>query len=577
MEHGVRCVEQVWGICLVTPSAAGESGVFRFVDFIAALALLLIVYTVTDVRYRFRLAIAPTIFHLHLETFVLIGIIGSGSLFTDVWVAEKWLVPESLIPQPVWRGILAMLFLALVMTWMWYAFLRPPVFGRRNYRRYANALYTSVVKGSIEELPVIANELGRSAAMLVKHARLDPLPNWGPQDADESSKRKRKATISDIAHDVLLLMGNRKLCRYIVESSPITAIAFFEEAVKHHRTGIPLGQFAKSVSTEAIINKDSNLYHEDDGFSTGLLGYLKPFSHAVYGNYPLVENLGARFGSPLDIGYANRSPWDADQLEAYCRATLLTVENYLATGYWGRHSFTIHRAFDSVRAATHDVYKLNKAEDNFYPSDIAQRLERAVEFIKRGVDLLGREVPVPVAQLRVKDNREQTLYDTLAKSMVEIIKQASAVTEPIDTCWTIQHNMVWDEWFGIDSRGEAWDIVLFKLRRRLYDYVLRMDKFQDFSSARLLGYCLNVMGLVVWQRAEYGKDFRALHRAILAWTQRNYLRLVKLNPELANRCLTGGISYDRDGLRLVKTYAKGFGQEPHREYLDLQSSDNNEP
>jgi len=66
----MHCEEQLWGLCFVVP-AGGEQSIFKLADFIAALALLVIVYIVSDVRYRFRLAIAPTLFHLYVETFSL--------------------------------------------------------------------------------------------------------------------------------------------------------------------------------------------------------------------------------------------------------------------------------------------------------------------------------------------------------------------------------------------------------------------------------------------------------------------------------------------------------------------------
>ncbi len=102
----MHCVRQILYVCLVEPSAGGEYSVFKFADFITALALLVIVYTIWEVRYRFRLMVAPTRFHIFVEAFGLIAAIGFGTLLTDIWVSERWLVPESLITQSVWRGIL---------------------------------------------------------------------------------------------------------------------------------------------------------------------------------------------------------------------------------------------------------------------------------------------------------------------------------------------------------------------------------------------------------------------------------------------------------------------------------------
>ena len=534
----------------------------------------MIVYTVPDVRYRFRLAIAPTLVHLYAETFVMIGIIGFGILLTDVWVAEGWLVPESSITGPIWRGMFAALFLALAMTWMWYAFIRPPIFGKKNYHRYANYLYYLVIKGSGDELPIIAAELGRSAMALVQHARPD-VPRWvsEPQQQQEKSKppkQPKAGGLADIAHDVLLLIGNRKFCRYIVESSPDVAIQFFEAVASQKRAGMPLGQFATNISSEAILNKDSILYHEDEGFSAGLTGYLKTFSRAIYGNYELVSELGSRFGSPLDIRLELRFKWDADQVEAYCRGVLLTFEDYLKIGRWGQRSSVLNRALENVGAATNDLFKLDKS-DNYYSTDILKRLSAVVKFLQSAVELLDNATPFPNASLKIKGKygEDETFYDRLAEMIFETLFDASAVNSPFFTSWGIQYGAVWSEFFGIGERTRAWKIVQFKLRRLLYDEVLRMDKVTpNFKSARILGICLNVMGLQVG-KGSFGREHRALHRVLLAWTQRNYARIRTEYPKVADACLIGSISFDPQEMRLVKTYAEELNREPDRQYLVL--------
>ena len=56
-----QCLHQLFGICFVAPPEIGEGGIFRYSDFITALALLVLVYTFSDARTQFRLAIAPTV------------------------------------------------------------------------------------------------------------------------------------------------------------------------------------------------------------------------------------------------------------------------------------------------------------------------------------------------------------------------------------------------------------------------------------------------------------------------------------------------------------------------------------
>lgn len=180
------------GICFVPVTTTAS--LFGFKDFIAALALLIIIYTISDIRYRFRLSVAPT--PLFGISYALIGLIGFGALATDIWISEKWLVPSSLVTTAIWQGTLAALFLGLVITWVHYAFIKPPIFGRNNYQKYAQELYRIVLKGSEAELPIIAHELASSAKSLVTLAA-------GLKKVDAEAEGQPKPCVEGYANDIL--------------------------------------------------------------------------------------------------------------------------------------------------------------------------------------------------------------------------------------------------------------------------------------------------------------------------------------------------------------------------------------
>ena len=554
-----------WGICFVTSLSDMDSPIFGFAQFISALALLFVIYTVTDVRYRFRLAIAPI--PLFLLTFVLTGIIGLGTLLTDIWFRKHWLVPKFLNSQSMLQGILGASFLLLVMTWIFYAFIRPPIFGKRNGRRFCQELYRLMLKGSDTELPVIAYELARSAKSLVGLCRENLLRDE-LTPTRKRRRKKQKPDIGDYAHDMLLLIGNRKLCRHIVAASPVTAMAFFEAMTAEKKYAIPIGQFARNISAEAIINKDSILYHEDEGYDSGLIGYLKPFSQSIYGNYKLLDMLG--LGSPLDIDYKARWSWDASQVEAYCRAVMITLKNYLESHSWSQQFPVLSRALENIKDCCNDVYKLNDIPSDIYSTDIYKRLTGVVDFFKESTNVIGQQEPLPSTHLRVRGKWAfRDLYDHIAMLMFKIIFSAAWVTEPPDKCWAIHYNAVWGDFFTPFGEGKAWKIVQFKLRRMLYDEIIELETFPNYKSAKILGICLNVMGMKTGPKKLYGREDYALRRAVLAWTKNNYLRLKDIQPDVARSCLIGSISFDVKGARLIKTYMKGLNLEAPKEYLEL--------
>lgn len=560
------CEQTLLGMCLVEP-AKQSGGIFGFAEFVQALALLVIVYTVTDVRYRFRLSTAPL--PLWPLTFIVTALIGVGTLLTDVLFSLQIPVPNFLHVQALWQASLGVLFLLTAMTWIWYAFIRSPIFGRRNYKKYVHTLYRYILQGSNSELPIIGAELSRSADALIALAREIPYPRPPGSPIPDPVTN---AGPSEFANDLMLLIGNRKFCRHIVAEAPGTAIAIFDAMSRQKKYRLPLGQFASNITTEALINKDSMLYHEDAGYFSGLIGYLKPFSNALYGDFKIVEALAEMDKSPLDLSLQLRFSWDAEQVEAYGRAILIAFEAYLDGGHWGQHSYALTRAFADIEGASGDAYKLDGNESAPYSTDIYKRLSAVVDFVKDCIKILDKQDNSFRTKLRHRGEREvfqEDMYDRIAHMIFEIILDASAVKSPVDTCWTIQHNAVWSEFFGLYD-GKAWKIVRFKLRRLLYNEILKLGEFPNYKSARFLGVCLNVMGLSIGNRSGYERSEYALRKAVIGWTKKNYLNVRGRLPDVATACLMGGITFDEENHRLVKTYMKGLSLEAPKRYLDLE-------
>ena len=557
-----------WFLCFAPPIKSDVPRIFGFAEFISALALLVITYTLVDVRYRFRLAIAPT--PLYQRTFAVIGLIGVETLLAEVWLAQGWWLPKTVfLTRAIWQGYFGLLFLVTFMSWVWYAYIRPPIYNRRNFRRYAEELYSHILKGSDTELAIIADELRRSAKALVDFAPSTPRRHRPPEDA---APKLQVTEVEGYASDVLQLIANRKLCRHIVASAPATAIGFFEAAVAVEKYHIPLGTFAQNITAEAVANLDSLLYHEADPFSSGLLGRLQPFSQAIYGNFALVEGLGERFGSPIDVDYRDRSEWTAHQWKAYNRAVITTLGAYVRETRGWRHSTSLFRAVDAIEHSVDDFYKLQDITADYYSTDIYQRLDTAVQFVRDAVKEIDKqEHPPEVHQLRRHEgDYNKDIYDLLAGLMFELVFKASSVSGPPDKAWTVHHNMVWGDFFNLGAEGRTWKILQFKLRRLLYDEIASMEKLPNFKNARFLGLCLNVIGFKIGT-GSHGRGYRALAKVILPFTQRCYPRLRQKLPRVAEAVLIGGIAYSAEHNRLVKTYLQGLRDEPSREYLQLDA------
>jgi hypothetical protein len=71
--NSLVCAHPFAGMCLVVPDMQ-ESKIFGFAEFITAFALLVLVYTASDARSKFRAAIAP--FRLQSAIFYASAVIG---------------------------------------------------------------------------------------------------------------------------------------------------------------------------------------------------------------------------------------------------------------------------------------------------------------------------------------------------------------------------------------------------------------------------------------------------------------------------------------------------------------------
>ena len=81
-------------------------------------------------------------------------------------------------------------------------------------------------------------------------------------------------------------------CRLIVDSSPSTALAVFQEIRNTKKYVSLIRPFSKNIVTEALLNKDSFLYHETEGYESGLFSYHKPLSQTMFSDCRMVEAIG---------------------------------------------------------------------------------------------------------------------------------------------------------------------------------------------------------------------------------------------------------------------------------------------
>jgi hypothetical protein len=547
-------------LCFAPIDGSG-SQIFGFSEFLASLALMVIAWTIAEARYRFRLQTSSL--PLLGGSFGAIAVIGVLTLLSDLWRAERWPVPQGALLTPtIWQAILGLSFLTVFLVWVWVATIRPAKFGKRNAKRFAQAVYQLILRGTVSGLEVLADELGRSSKALIQLARLRNEKQLLPA----APQKAYRYTTADYAFDILQLLADRRFCQALVESAPNTALALFREVASSKRYEVLPRAFSHNFFSAAMSYKNSFLYHETSGWNAGFLGHFQPMLQAIYSDFALINANPAL----LEPDYFDALGWTASQWEAYKRVALLALDGYFAAGQ-PSGSYAIAIPFETFSRGLNETYKLNGATSFDWNDGPYARLRISCAFATDALKAVN-QVTVPEADksTRFDPYAEKALYDTLAAYCADLIQAASTVRSPIDQCWMIQHNTVWAALFTFDSGGAGSHLVKRKLFRKLYAEVTELATFPNFRSSRLLGYCLNVMGLEL-RKNGYGREYRAFHRLILRWTVLNYSSLHKINPKVAVDCLVESISYDEIHNRLVKTYpADGLRLSPTYIYLDLK-------
>lgn len=150
----------LWSICFYRLTG-NEPRFFGFAELLAALALMVLAWTSTDARYRFRVRTAPL--PMPRLTFWVVLTVGLLTLLTDVWRAEKWYVPRgTLITPGEWQAVLGAVLLLAFLTWIWFAFMRPPRVVQAASRGALGRAHLATASAGGEREPIRAAAAGQN-------------------------------------------------------------------------------------------------------------------------------------------------------------------------------------------------------------------------------------------------------------------------------------------------------------------------------------------------------------------------------------------------------------------------------
>ncbi|MEW8348284.1 MAG: hypothetical protein AB2687_08230 [Candidatus Thiodiazotropha taylori] len=549
-----------WSYICFTQLNTNTPAFFGFSEYLTSLALMVLAWTIADIRYRFR--IQTTSLPLLKITFIVLSTVGLLTLLTDLWSSQQWYVPKGNILTPaLWQAFLGSLTLITFLSWAWIALIRKPRFNKYTCEQYGKTIYKYILNSSSREMAVAASELQYAARSIIRHAEEKQISH----QSTISHVTTNNLIVNAYASDMLLLIADKRFCKTLVEKAPITIYLLFDEITLSKKYHLPIDTFSKNIVLSAIENKDSFLYHETDIYSSGLLGHHKPVSLSMFSSFRLANNIN----SLLELNHEESSKWDNEQIQAYCRVICITLNDYVLNHYTADSTLFNRINKDITDLISFNLCKINGNSHYSLEDQLIKKLNVIIDYFVQVTSILNTK-PIPnYVKLRIENQiTEYTIFDSIAESFFEIISAAACVQSPAKLAWYIQRNLVWRTIFMspyID--GKVGGIILFKLRRLIYNEVNLLVDFPNYKGAELLALCLNVMGINE-NRATINGEIRPLYKAIRTWTIKNFDKLYRHNTAIADACLVDTMHYKKSTKTIVKEYSmNSFHQTPEYDQL----------
>ncbi|TIK68818.1 hypothetical protein E4416_17315 [Stenotrophomonas maltophilia] len=513
---------------------------FGFPEFLSGLALLLLVWTIFDVRYRFRVATA----RIHVEKFAMIAMISVGclTLLTDWWRAtSRPVIAGSLLTPETWQAALAAVFFATLIAWTIAAFSSSNRFSAANASRFSEAVQKIIDRGRPDEISVLVEELGPSMGEIARELHA---PETEPRD-----EKSAHACAERIAHR----FKDRKFCRTIVVECPTAIPAFFREIPSTDRPHPTVIRFAENLVAEAIRLDGSFLYNEDYFPADDIddEAHPHPASTALVCNRALLDYssdlLAPREGSAVKLSIP--------QWHAYLGLVSL------AHAAWMKDPspdppHALHWARFFIDRQTADLAQIRELVT--FQSEPYQRVEMELQFIGRLIAQIP-ETPPP--------GRSEPAIRYIEAMAFSLIESAAEMRAPQASATKIQSSLIWKHLFSHSIRASA---AGRQFQERIAARMLAsIRECPSLDAVRLLSFCINALGLsATTAESRYGEPWRAFHTELLAWMKINLDPLLERYPRMSEGFVEG-IEYDAPNHTLIRWYVERGQRQPHPETLLL--------
>ncbi len=418
-------------------NTSSSGNFFGLAQFLSTLALLVVVFNVSDFRFRYRIAVRR--YDIRRVGIAISGFIAVALLMTELWFNNGLSIFHFMNNKDNIELLLASIFVALVLYVVCACYVWPARFRASNAKLFFNSTTFYIHQGNKERLQAIAEELNRSLGDI-----------FSARSSIDGESTNVASDYQIIAHNLLLALADNRFCALIVDRVPAFTLRCFELA--HQNPTAPFANFSRNIGEEFITNKQSAFYQEEGGHQSGYFGYLKPITNTIFGNFSLIERCASQLHSPLDLHFKTIMDLDAEQADGFARAGIAFLHSYLSETKGTTHSYALARLIDSYKNCISSLYRINNSPGDHWLSAEYARLTAVMQFISTALRLLEEHKIKPRSKKPSSEIYHDT-YDSLATLIYDVILASSYVSAPPALSWSVQHNLVWRRIFSHENNS----------------------------------------------------------------------------------------------------------------------------
>lgn len=464
-------------------STTGKS-FFGFSEFLTSLAILMIAWTTTDNKFKFRISISKI---PKKKIYKIAFYIGAITLFFDFLTAIGVFTS---LTQLIVQLVCAVIIFSSVAYWVRRAFVQPPIFNQSNCRQYKTEFFRVCDYGTDEELNAITQEMSHSVNKLVEFAF-----NY--------EKNKESKCFSEIEEQILYIftrMGTERFCRIAAKNGFGEKLLLCMVSQKKYNIG--LESFADNFITEALKCDESFIFNEINSHSC-----FQTKIKDIYGN----EKLLLRLCGLIQPDISSTRNWNSKQVTAY-----VTVLSIAFNTCYGKSAFDI--SFLKSYKILENTIKKSCSRENFDKESL-DLFEETISFYKKAIDTSFIQKDIFKQKYSYSNKfSEQDFIDYFVDSVVKIIYFASTARGDVQYRETIQDKLCFDNIYSISDPQN--DCIAFykKLNEAI---LLKVRQNQDLVGIYTLFFFLKRCGLQINPDLK-NKYLIELHTELLSYAKQHF-------------------------------------------------------